>query len=47
MTTLFGGNEAFGVLMAATIGVALYACGSGIIPLLQSGFYDSPYSRGN
>ncbi len=27
MTFLFGGNEALGVLMAATIGVPLYACG--------------------
>ena len=27
MTALFGGNEALGVLMAATIGVPLYACG--------------------
>lgn len=35
MTVLFGGNEAFGVLMAATIGVPLYACGGGTIPLLQ------------
>ena len=35
MTVLFGGNEAFGVLMAATIGVTLYACGGGTIPLLQ------------
>lgn len=35
MTSLFGGNEAFGVLMAATIGVPLYACGGGTIPLLQ------------
>lgn len=34
MTALFGGNEAFGVLMAATIGVPLYACGGGTIPLL-------------
>ena len=32
MTALFGGNEAFGVLMAATIGVPLYACGGGTIP---------------
>lgn len=32
---LFGGNQAFGVLMAATIGVPLYACGGGTIPLLQ------------
>ncbi len=35
MTQIFGGNEAFGVLMAATIGVPLYACGGGTIPLLQ------------
>lgn len=34
MTMLFGGNEALGVLMAATIGVPLYACGGGTIPLL-------------
>lgn len=34
MTDLFGGNQAFGVLMAATIGVPLYACGGGTIPLL-------------
>lgn len=32
---LFGPNEGFGVLMAATIGVPLYACGGGTIPLLQ------------
>lgn len=36
MATLFGGNEAFGVLMAATVGVPLYACGGGTIPLLQT-----------
>lgn len=35
MTALFGNNEAFGVLMAATIGVPLYACGGGTIPLLR------------
>ena len=29
-------NEGFGVLMAATIGVPLYACGGGTIPLLQA-----------
>ena len=40
MTSLFGGNEAFGVLMAATIGVPLYACGGGTIPLLQAWLYD-------
>ena len=40
MTALFGGNEAFGVLMAATIGVPLYMCGGGTIPLLQMWLYD-------
>lgn len=40
MTTLFAGNEAFGVLMAATIGVPLYACGGGTIPLLQAWLTD-------
>ena len=35
MTRVFGGNRAWGVLMAATIGVPLYACGGGTIPLLQ------------
>ncbi|MBD5526709.1 MAG: permease [Lachnospiraceae bacterium] len=40
MTVLFGGNEAFGVLMAATIGVPLYACGGGTIPLLQAWITD-------
>jgi uncharacterized membrane protein YraQ (UPF0718 family) len=33
---LFGGNKGFGVLMAATIGVPLYVCGGGTIPLLQA-----------
>ena len=32
---LFGRRNGFGVLMAATIGVPLYACGGGTIPLLQ------------
>jgi uncharacterized membrane protein YraQ (UPF0718 family) len=35
MVDIFGRNEAFGVLMAATVGVPLYACGGGTIPLLQ------------
>ena len=34
ISSLFGENEGFGVLMAATIGVPLYACGGGTIPLL-------------
>jgi uncharacterized membrane protein YraQ (UPF0718 family) len=33
---LFGANHGFGVLMTATIGVPLYVCGGGTIPLLQS-----------
>jgi uncharacterized membrane protein YraQ (UPF0718 family) len=33
---LFGANRGFGVLMAATIGVPLYICGGGTIPLLQA-----------
>ncbi len=40
MTAVFGGSEAFGVLMAATIGVPLYACGGGTIPLLQAWLID-------
>ena len=40
MTSIFGGNEAFGVLMAATVGVPLYACGGGTIPLLQGWLMD-------
>ncbi len=38
--SLFGENEGFGVLMAATLGVPLYACGGGTIPLLQQWLYD-------
>lgn len=37
---LFGDNRGFGVLMAATIGVPLYACGGGTIPLLQAWLAD-------
>ena len=37
---LFGeSNEGFGVLMAATIGVPLYACGGGTIPLIREWLY--------
>lgn len=32
---LFGEDEGFGVLLAATMGVPLYACGGGTIPLLM------------
>ena len=38
--SLFGSNEGFGVLMAATLGVPLYACGGGTIPLLQQWLHD-------
>ncbi|MBR3397075.1 MAG: permease [Lachnospiraceae bacterium] len=40
MIRVFGGNEAWGVLMAATIGVPLYACGGGTIPLLQQWLWE-------
>jgi uncharacterized membrane protein YraQ (UPF0718 family) len=40
MTKLFGNNEAWGVLMSATIGVPLYACGGGTIPLLQTWLWE-------
>lgn len=35
MIKFFGGNKAWGVLMAATIGVPLYVCGGGTIPILK------------
>ena len=37
---IFGRKSGFGVLMAATIGVPLYACGGGTIPLLQQWLAD-------
>ena len=40
MVKMFGGNEAWGVLMAATVGVPLYACGGGTIPLLQQWLWE-------
>lgn len=46
MTTLFGGNKIWGVLMAATIGVPLYTCGGGTIPLLQ-GWINNGMSMGS
>jgi uncharacterized membrane protein YraQ (UPF0718 family) len=36
MASLFNGNRGFGLFMAATIGVPLYMCGGGTIPLLQT-----------
>ncbi len=38
--SLFGERRRFGVLMAATIGVPLYACGGGTIPLLMEWLQD-------
>ena len=35
MAEMFGGKEAWGILMMATLGVPLYACGGGTIPILQ------------
>lgn len=40
MTRLFGRDNGFGVLMAATVGVPLYACGGGTIPLLRQWLID-------
>ena len=40
VTKIFAGNKAWGVLMAATIGVPLYACGGGTIPLLRQWLWD-------
>lgn len=40
VASLFGDNRGFGILMAATIGVPLYACGGGTIPLLQAWLTD-------
>lgn len=40
MAGLFGGNKAWGILMAATVGVPLYACGGGTIPLLQQWLWE-------
>jgi uncharacterized membrane protein YraQ (UPF0718 family) len=34
VSSIFGNNRGFGVLMAATVGVPLYVCGGGTIPLL-------------
>lgn len=43
--SLFVNNKGFGILMAATIGVPLYACGGGTIPLLQQ-WLDKRYEYG-
>ena len=36
---LFGKNMGFGIMMAATVGVPLYVCGGGTIPLIQTWLY--------
>ena len=43
---LFGKNRGFGLLMAATVGVPLYVCGGGTIPLLLT-WMDSGMSMGS
>ncbi len=40
IVNLFGNNQGFGILMATTIGVPLYVCGGGTIPLLQQWLYN-------
>ena len=40
VSRLFGKDSGFGVLMAATIGVPVYMCGGGTIPLLQQWLLD-------
>jgi len=40
MIRIAGGNKAWGVLLAATIGVPLYACGGGTIPLIRQWLMD-------
>ena len=37
--SLFGKDNYFGIFMAATLGVPLYVCGGGTIPLLQQWLY--------
>jgi uncharacterized membrane protein YraQ (UPF0718 family) len=46
MAALFGRNRGFGLLMAATIGVPLYMCGGGTIPLLMT-WLDNGMSMGS
>jgi uncharacterized membrane protein YraQ (UPF0718 family) len=46
MASLFGKNRGFGLLMAATVGVPLYMCGGGTIPLLM-GWLDNGMSMGS
>lgn len=36
ITDLFGSNKGFGVLIAASLGIPVYVCGGGTIPLLKA-----------
>jgi uncharacterized membrane protein YraQ (UPF0718 family) len=36
MELVFGGNQAFGTLFAASLSIPLYACGGGSIPLIAA-----------
>lgn len=40
ISRVLGGNKLFGIFMAATIGVPLYVCGGGTVPLLQQWLLD-------
>jgi uncharacterized membrane protein YraQ (UPF0718 family) len=46
MAALFGRRRGFGLLMAATVGVPLYVCGGGTIPLLL-GWMETGMSMGS
>ena len=46
VAALFGKRRGFGLLMAATVGVPLYVCGGGTIPLLMS-WMDNGMSLGS
>jgi uncharacterized membrane protein YraQ (UPF0718 family) len=46
MAAFFGKHRGFGVLMAATVGVPLYVCGGGTIPLLMA-WLDTGMSMGS
>jgi uncharacterized membrane protein YraQ (UPF0718 family) len=46
MAALFGKHRGFGLLMAATVGVPLYMCGGGTIPLLM-GWLQNGMSMGS
>lgn len=46
MATIFAGNTGFGVLLAASLGVPLYVCGGGTIPLI-AGMLNAGMSLGS